>query len=1033
MHSPSPTHGNPPTSTASSQTTPNRQRGVRKILPGSNLAAAGIVVTDVGPTKSDWLPRVLEQLRPVSVQTVRDRVNDFRTDLRRPDRPTITVDRYLQEDILNLQIDRWRNTTRLWSDTDAEVAQYAGALAEYAARFHDTDADDLEDSTYKQNWHNRLVDTLTSIGTGRGDLNAGLDALAKGPARLHCELDERPRVLTLALDGEAWSNLTDRRTGQRALATIAVLGIGFDVRLLMSPAVEQELERRYPRWYDAHLCLTESRHTSTHNASHSDERNRDELLQEAWVTLKDEVTEATGKLRLLANLCADSYRGYHDLSQDSEIDAAEGTIGRYVRELEDADLVTIDRSGLFNSVALTRLGTVAVEEFVTEDYTMVHPDQSTLETHLTSTLQRETSTVYGAHTSTGGGRETDLTAEDWLATTGDPSADADYVQWLDGPTEFLDAWGMHRRYLAGRRDRGITLIDDRITDWRTAEHGDGRVAYLSCFDDDCLTILQWGGVLPTLGRLAGVLLSDKAFNKILTPSRLGTTFENIDNGVAERLNEAIDNIVRLGHQIGWFSEDERDYDGWRERYQAVRSLCLKKVGTLTNSSDVDARTELIKDLHGLIASATQVYYAAGIDVTINLRIPDMQTLVTDERRLTDFLDFLRYTVPKQSVYGIHSGPRMLLEKREEKLKRRLPYVVDSQDSTMHLTASWILSGPTMTDLRDEIQEVIQAEAAEVREQIQDGQEVVPVLEIPVMIGNSYTALRATVKDFAAAKNFRVAQAGEFSPEGTHDLERLVRLFLRILGTADRPHRGCPHDVAEAMLYIARSTKTADYLAVRDIEYGLAQLPATRLFPELPPSATKMVKAVFTSDEPMGRSEIINAAEISESSYTRYLEELAAWDVFEPRYVDGHRRWEAYLEPWWSPQTNQDDPYAQPNPETGILFADFPRDVAQAAMCHLSTYYDQPALEEAYLEGIQPEDDIEAIFKQHPRLRRWWPFLWGAFADEVVLKHGPPSGQGVQDIGVATIGIQFTGKSSGQGTLPGTSVPLESSSGATEGL
>jgi len=139
-----------------------------------------------------------------------------------------------------------------------------------------------------------------------------------------------------------------------------------------------------------------------------------------------------------------------------------------------------------------------------------------------------------------------------------------------------------------------------------------------------------GRPLPTLGRIAGALLSDKALSKILTPSALGDEFEAIDDAIVEKLDEKAGDIIRWGHQIGWFSEDEEQYDDWKDRIGSVRSLCLKKVGELTNSDDIEARTELFRDLHGLIASATQLYYAIGVDVTINIRMPDTGMLIRDE-------------------------------------------------------------------------------------------------------------------------------------------------------------------------------------------------------------------------------------------------------------------------------------------------------------------------------------------------------------------------------------------------------------------
>ena len=986
--------------------TPNQQQGIRKIVPGGSLSTAGITITEVTPQVTEWIPDLLHNLLPSSVESVRGFIREQNPGVLAHERYN-TVLRRLQEDTLGFDHRRWQSTTDRWSDAEAEAVEYVNSLVEFAVKYHDVDEDDLDElSGYHRQRYKSLKDSLTTTSTGRGPLNAGLEALAKGPVQLHSELDDTPQPITLVLDGKSWSTLDDRGTGVRALAAIAALGSAFDVRLVISPALDAAIERRYPDWYDAHLRLTGTRETSTTDLPGDDGQPSPDQLKATWEAIQD-LPEESGRLRLLGNLPVDGTRDYRDLKQDDEIDVESGTVGRYILDLEELGLVDIDRRGQYNSASLTDLGQAAVEQYVTPDYRVIHPAQSTLETHLTPTPQSQAGTVYPAQMNT---REGDQpgTAEGWLAATGTPSEGADYVQWLNGPSGVLDAWGMHQRYLAGRRDRGVTLVDDRIEHFE-----DGRVSYLSCFDDDLFVATQWGGPIPTLGRLAGTLLSDKALSKVLTPSRLGSEFEEIDNSVVEKLDREAGEIIRWGHQIGWFGEDEEDYDGWRDRIGTVRSLCLKQVGELTNSDDVEARTELIRDLHGLIASATQLYYAAGVDVTINIRVPDTGMLISDERRLNDFLDFARYTVPKQSVYGVHSGYRMLLEDRPDKLKRRLPYDVDDADSTMHLTASWVFSGPTMTDLRGDIERAIDQEANELREGIANGRESAPVMEIPVRIGNSYSAVRDLVEEYASAKSYQVAHGGDIH-EGKQDLERLVRLFLRVLGTEDRPHRACPHDVVEAMLHIAQSTQSYDFLTVRDISYGLSNLPTKRLLPELPPTATKLLKTLLNADDPMGRSEIIDTADISESSYDRYINELAAWDIIEPREIEGHRRWEAHLEPWWTPQSDRDEPFADPDPDTGILFAEFPRDVASAVMCHLITHYDLPDLETTYIEGVRPGDDIEALFDEHDRLRRWWPFIWGAFADSDELEQGP-SGSAAANSTVVRLG-QSPGPDAAQSSL-----------------
>ena len=969
----------------------NQQQGVRKIIPGGNLSAAGITITGVTPQMTEWIPDLLDNLLPSSVESVRGFIHEENPAVLAHERYNPVL-RRLQEDI-DFEHQRWHTTTDCWSDAKAEAVEYVNSLVEFAVKYNDLNEDELDQlSGYHRERYNSLKDTLTTISTGRGPLNAGVEALVKGPARLHNEVDDTPQPITLMFDGESWSTLDDRGTGARALTAIAALGSAFDIRLIISPTLDAAIERRYPDWYDAHLGLTDTHETSTTECPGDDgHQPSSDQLNLAWEAIQN-LSEESGRVRLLGNLPVDGSRDYRDLKRDDEIDVESGTVGRYILDLEEFGLVDIDRRGQYNSASLTQIGQTAVEQYITTDNRVIHPAQSTLETHLTPTPQPQTSTVYPAHMNTGKGEgegegDRPETAEEWVAATGTPSDGADYVQWLNGPSGVLDAWGMHQRYLAGRRDRGVTLVDDCIDRFE-----DGRVSYLSCFDDELLVTTQWGGPIPTLGRLAGTLLSDKALNKVLTPSRLGSEFEKIDNSVVEKLEREAGEVIRWGHQIGWFGKDEEDYDGWRDRIGTVRSLCLKRVGELTNSDDTEARTELIRDLHGLIASATQLYYAAGVDVTINIRVPDTKMLIRDERRCNDFLDFARYTIPKQPAYGIHSGYRMLLEDRPDKLKRRLPYDIADADSTMHLTASWVFSGPTMTNLHGDIECAIDQEADELREAIASGRESAPVMEIPVRIGNSYSAIRDLVEEYASAKSYQVAHQGDIH-RGKQDLERLVRLFLRVLGTEDQPHRACPHDVVEAMLHIAQSTQNYDFLTIQDVSFGLSNLPTKRLLPELPPTATKLLKTLLNANDPMGRSEITDTADISESSYDRYINELAAWDIIEPREVNGHRRWEAHLEPWWTPQSDREEPFADPDSDTGILYDEFPRDVASAVMCHLITHYDLPDLKTAYIEGIRPGDDIKTLFDDHDRLKRWWPFLWGAFADSDELKTGSDDAAG----------------------------------------
>lgn len=868
---------------------------------------------------TEWLPRLLEELLPSTIRAVRELVADHRAGALDDKRLGMFVNDVLHEDVFDLGYEDD------WTDADAEVAQYALDIAELALlgdrvvgtdsyaqqlraaqaaeklpskvldrhlsedeqarlddgdRLYDVADDDVLDELVNHLGRD-LVTAVTKIGTGRGPVNAGLKALVDGPVRLHEHVEERPRTLVLFFDGPAWESVQERETAARSLAAIAALGTGFDVRVAPSPSLNSHLERRFSDWYDAHLRLTEGRKRCTEPAPSGDDEEQ-QLLLEAWEAIED-LPPKKGKVRLLANLTQGEAREYRDLRRDDEIGLAPDSIEPYVQDLSERGLVAVTKAK-YNKVELTETGEVALDRLITPDYGFRHPLQSELRTGLTPTPQRNTSTVYRAkrHTRDPPGR---AAAEDHLAETGTPGEDAQYVQWLDGPSDRLDAWAMHHRLMAGQRVEGVTCVDHDVEAFE-----DGRVAYISCFDDTMLVATQWGKSLPTLARVTAALLSDRAMSKILTESAVGKRFRDVYDGSFE---EAVDSVLQRGAQIGWFSEDELDFDSFRDRYGMVRSMCLKRLGEVAGTTDYEQRQALYRDLHGLLASATHLYNAAGIDITVNIRVPDTTQLLADEQRHADFLDFFQYTVPKNAVYGCHSVYRLLLEKDEQKLRSRLPYDVSADDPMADLTANWVVSGPNASFLTDDIRRAIEREAENVREQILDGHEEAPVLEVPVVEGNSYGAIKQVIEQYAQRKGF--------SSRSISDVRRLVRVCMAFLGTRDRG--ASPYDVAELMLSIGRQ-RGGDLLTVGDIAFGLSQLPADRLLPELPRTAQKMVSVLLSADEPLGRSEIIDRAGISGSSYDRHIGKLAAYAVFEPT---SDQKWEAWIEPWWAAGNDLDEP------------------------------------------------------------------------------------------------------------------------------
>jgi len=72
----------------------------------------------------------------------------------------------------------------------------------------------------------------------------------------------------------------------------------------------------------------------------------------------------------------------------------------------------------------------------------------------------------------------------------------------------------------------------------------------------------------------------------------------------------------------------------------------------------------------------------------------------------------------------------------------------------------------------------------------------------------------------------------------------------------------------------------------DVERAAATLPATRFRPDLTPTATKLYATLLRSDNPLGRTELINRAGISASSYDRRLDDVRE---LEQRPCRPHRR------------------------------------------------------------------------------------------------------------------------------------------------
>ncbi|WP_018258845.1 DUF5817 domain-containing protein [Halomicrobium katesii] len=880
--------------------------GISVIDPGGQLGIAGHTYQGVSPRTSEWLADVIAELVPSTARLVQDIARErYDFDYRDPDAGSGAVETVIHDELVT-DIAQLESVDANTAAVE-EARSYLDAIGRYALLWAD-DVYRVRRGFKGTKQFDRITSTLETVGTSRGQFNAGVDALRHSLVALHAERAV-PRTLTFLLDGEAWT-AADRDTIKRALTAFDALADGFDVRLWMSPGVRQRVRRltntaldtaaeTRPTWADRFAFLTDGEQTSRRSHDGTAASADPEVAAEAWGFVEDNANE-TGLLTVLAHLDAADERSVRALKRDVEIDYADTSIDRYVADLEPAGLIDIDRTHASNRLSLTPLGTAA-QEYVTSTGEVVHRNQSQLvgasyghpsASHKYSVAPQQTG---GTH---------HPPAEQWLAETGDPAEDG-YVQFLGdsaGPRE-VEPPVLHRRILAGERAKGVNFADSDIIDWteeNQAPNGDGRVSYVSIFDDHALCVTQWGGPAQMLARLCASLLSNKMLSKALNIDAVGAQFEQTHGGVDAFENDLHDVLTRA-QQIGWLSEDELEhYDAFRERYGSVRSTLLSTVAGLGDLTQGE-RSELFEDLHGLLCSATHLYRAAGIDVTFNIRLPRTKELLANGKALEDFLDFMRYTVTKQAGYedenGFHSWFRMCVEDRKQKLKARAAYDVDDGDSTAELTASWIVSGPEASELRDLVEDAVDEESSRLRERVAEGTEQAATLDIPVVEANSYAHIRGLVREMADRKGFHEANR--------QDLDRLARCLEATLATDDRGPD--PYLVADALSSLEARDRVYDSLDVHAIETALAELPSTAIFPTLPPAARRMLSALFASDEPLDRQALIDIT--SESSYDRHWKTLRAFFLVE-RTDDG---FVAHLEPWWASTNDEREPFHEDHP------------------------------------------------------------------------------------------------------------------------
>jgi hypothetical protein len=888
-----------------------------------------ITISDVPPQRQEWIQPTLRDLTPIAARLIRDIAVETASSPFGGQRLSLFVTDVLEKTIV--PVDESASTT-----VNAEVRTYLEALTRYAFLFNDPEY--LAGRTV---WGDEYIEnverTLERVGTSLGQFNAGIDAFRRGPLAILAQADTQPTII-FDLDTDQWTDATED-TIRRSLETFHTLSGVADVTLQASVETASHIADLVAaadggdtsaEWA-ANLTITDDSSTDTPSLEREPESNQDVTADDAFHVLSEEVK--AGQLLILQHLHEDAARTVKELKADDNIDKSNGTIDRYIPELESLSLIETETVTTgSNKVWLTALGAEA-KSLITPDNTIVHPSQSRLSEGGYGNLPAARKFSVNSQPDKRG------PVEAQLAATGDPR-DAGWVQWLgnSAASRRLEPSTMQDRILAGRRVDGVNLVENEILDWTDddqAPDGDGRVTYISAFDGDVVLTTQWGGAAATLARFTSALLSNPAWSKMLTTDRLGEEFEEAFDGVGT-FQQDLSDVLQRGVQVGWLSEDElEDKDEWKDRVTTVRNEILEKLGRF-EELDNGLRSKWFRDLHGLLLSTIAMYRAAGLHVNFNLRLPNAHELARDEDRLEEFLTFIQKTVTKQAGFrdgnGLHSIYRLLIEDRPPKLRSRLPYDGQPDGESAEMMASWIIEGYGVESLQGEIEAAVADERNRVRQRVQDGTEAAPNLQVPIVSASTKMNTRRLVREYSTLKDFPGA-----------DVDSLTRVLNAYLRDENRDRGPVPGDVADVMMALESSDKEGDKLTPESLGVGLATVPDRKLLPDLPPSATRMLKALLRSGDSLTRSELEDVT--SERSVQRHLKTLTATALVEDA---GNHGYIAFVEPWWA--TDATEPHKE---EHRDVYRDSwaPHSVDRWPEAVSQVFFDVPGVYESTLQHV----------------------------------------------------------------------------------
>jgi hypothetical protein len=702
---------------------------------------------------------------------------------------------------------------------------------------------------HEQAWF-RFLRTTRRLGTSTDLGPSSMDDVDDGPVPILEAADVHPRIDVRLEDFQ------ELKTNQQAalLRYLFRLTPGVDVHIIGSQLALRKLLRTHEDLLPA--SVTERAESGLLQPAHATTRSeqRREAAREALAAKGDDHADWR-RLKVLSDQPQES-ASYDTLEADTIADfPSRDALKQWVSRMREDELVETHGSMHDRHVRLLPAGAALLDEHpsIAVDSSHGGTGRTDVDEQGADTSQRSESTTVSdppktQHSSVysqtaGDGPPDRPDSEAATATAGGSGASSRNRLGVD----FLDGWE-HDAAVSMAQAGDIALCD------RPADtDGDSREAawsFLAEKDEAVVRVeaAQWAAL--TMVRLCSALLSDPAFQQVLTEDRLAG---GPDKSGLDGLPVSNPVVLRDGACLGWLGTDNAwDY---RDRLQQARDgleMLADQVTPLSAASK-EEQAKLLRQAHGLAAVATRLYDMLGVDIHRVLDVPDWA--VRNDDRRGHFVQMLAKQTACSSRYGVYSANRVLFEPREEKRERLLGAPdVDDADPVGTVCGSWTLVGSDVQSLRDDLEKLDQQLVLQ-----RDEENFAPFqLNISVVDADRRSAFAQAVARQANLKHIT----------DTRPTTSLLRTFC-----------SDPFAAAKAVSRLGSEEQMPRDMELHDVRSGLAMVDVDELLPDLGSrTISKVVQVLLDVDQPLSTSEVADLADRTTQALSTETNEQAFADL-----------------------------------------------------------------------------------------------------------------------------------------------------------